>query len=67
MEYSKLAKGVLDGYELMDEEALGILKCPDEDILQLLNGAYQIRKHYYGNKVKLKMIINTKSGNCSEN
>ncbi|MEN1970610.1 biotin synthase BioB [Lentibacillus sp. N15] len=67
MEYSKLAKGVLAGYQLTDEEAIGMLKCPDEDILQLLNGAYQIRKHYYGNKVKLNMIINTKSGNCSEN
>jgi biotin synthase len=35
--------------------------------LDLLSGAYQVRKHYYGNKVKLNMIINTKSGLCPEN
>ncbi|UOQ83620.1 biotin synthase BioB [Gracilibacillus salinarum] len=67
MDYSKLATDVLNGYELTDEEALSILESPDESLLLLLNGAYQIRKHYYGNKVKLNMIINTKSGNCSEN
>lgn len=67
MDYSKLATEVLNGYELTDEEALSILESPDEDLLQLLNGAYQIRRYYYGNKVKLNMIINTKSGNCSEN
>ncbi|GGB58307.1 biotin synthase [Lentibacillus populi] len=67
MNWDVLAQDVINGYELTDEEALAILKSPNEEILQLLSGAYQIRKHYYGNKVKLNMIINTKSGNCSEN
>jgi biotin synthase len=35
--------------------------------LLLLHGAYEIRKHYYGKKVKLNMIINAKSGLCPEN
>ncbi|HEX6593782.1 MAG TPA: biotin synthase BioB [Bacillota bacterium] len=65
--WNDLAEQVLDGYELNEEEALAILNCPDEEILQLLDSAYTIRKHYYGNKVKLNMIINTKSGACSEN
>src|SRR5699024_3197965 len=65
--WNHLAEQVLDGYELNEEEALAILNCPDEEILQLLDSAYTIRKHYYGNKVKLNMIINTKSGACSEN
>lgn len=65
--WNELAEQVLDGYELNEEEALAILNCPDEEILQLLDSAYTIRKHYYGNKVKLNMIINTKSGACSEN
>lgn len=66
-DYNALAQKVLDGYQLTDEEALSILDSPDEDLLPLLHGAYQIRKHYYGNKVKLNMIINTKSGLCPEN
>ena len=48
-------------------EALSILDTPDEDLLPLLHAAYTIRKHYYGNKVKLNMIMNTKSGLCPEN
>jgi len=66
-DYNKLAQQVLDGHQLTDAEALAILDSPDEDLLPLLHGAYQIRKHYFGNKVKLNMIINTKSGLCPEN
>ncbi len=67
MNYEEVAKQVLQGYELTDKEALEILESPDEDLLQLLHAAYKIRKTYYGNKVKLNMIINTKSGLCPEN
>ncbi|MFC0297212.1 biotin synthase BioB [Geobacillus jurassicus] len=62
-----LAEQVLGGHELTDEEALAILECPDEELLLLLQGAYRIRSAYYGNKVKLNMIINAKSGLCPEN
>jgi len=67
MIWNTLAKKVLSGEEITNEEALAVLNCPDEDLLLLLHGAYQIRKHYYGNLVKLNMIINTKSGACPEN
>ncbi|MGX9132921.1 biotin synthase BioB [Rummeliibacillus sp. JY-2-4R] len=67
MDYSKLAQNVIDGYVITDEEALAILECPDTDLLKVLDASYQIRHHYYGNKVKLNMIINTKSGLCPEN
>lgn len=62
-----LAQDVINGNELTDKEAVNILESPDNDILQLLNGAYQIRKKYFGNKVKLNVIINTKTGLCPEN
>jgi biotin synthase len=62
-----LADRVLEGKEITDEEAEAILDCPDEELLLLLQGAYKIRKTYYGNKVKLNMIINAKSGLCPEN
>ncbi|MDM5331983.1 biotin synthase BioB [Ureibacillus composti] len=67
MDYGLLATKVLEGYELTDTEALAILESPDDELLSLLHATYQIRKHYYGNKVKLNMIINTKSGLCAEN
>lgn len=62
-----LADRVLRGEEISNQEALAILNCPDEELLLLLQGAYKIRHHYYGNKVKLNMIINAKSGLCPEN
>ena len=65
--YDALAQRVLAGHVLTDDEALSILDNPDDDLLPLLHAAYTIRKHYYGNKVKLNMIINTKSGLCPEN
>lgn len=67
MNYQKLATQVLDGYVLTDEESLALLNSPDEDLLLLLHATYSIRSHYFGNKVKLNMIINTKSGLCPEN
>lgn len=67
MRYIDLAEQVLEGHDLTDEEALSILNVSDEDLLTLLHAAYTIRKHYYGNKVKLNMIMNTKSGLCPEN
>jgi biotin synthase len=63
----ELADRVIEGYELTDEEAQAILDCPDEELLLLMQGAYNIRRTYYGNKVKLNMIINAKSGLCPEN
>jgi biotin synthase len=65
--WKQVALQVLNGEELTNEEALSILNCPDEELLELLNGAYKIRHHYYGNKVKLNMIVNAKSGLCPEN
>ncbi|WP_339230786.1 biotin synthase BioB [Oceanobacillus sp. FSL K6-2867] len=62
-----MADRVLAGEEISDDEALAILNCPADELLLLLHGSYNIRRHYYGNKVKLNMIINAKSGLCPEN
>lgn len=66
-QWMELADRVLAGAEVSDEEALSILNCPDEEILLLMHGAFHIRKHFYGKKVKLNMIMNAKSGLCPEN
>lgn len=67
IQFDQLANAVLEGHKLTDEEAMAILNCPDEELLPLLHSTYKIRKHFYGNKVKLNMIVNTKSGHCPEN
>lgn len=45
---------------------MAVLEAPNEQVLPLLQAAFQVRKHYYGTKVKLNMIINAKSGLCPE-
>ncbi|MCH6268449.1 biotin synthase BioB [Neobacillus citreus] len=66
MSWSKLANQVIDGYVLTKEQAKEILLSKDDEILSLVNAAYEIRRHYYGKKVKLNLIINAKSGLCPE-
>lgn len=67
IDWVELAENVLFGHKITYEEAAAILDCPDEELLLLLHGAYKIRKAFYGNKVKLNMIMNVKSGYCPEN
>lgn len=66
MDWSKLARKVIEGYSLGREEAKEILSIGDDDVLALVHGAYEIRRHFYGKKVKLNLIINAKSGLCPE-
>ncbi|AGK53781.1 biotin synthase BioB [Bacillus sp. 1NLA3E] len=65
-DWKKLAENILGGYQITKEEALAIVQAPDEEVLEIINAAFLIRHHYYGKKVKLNMIINTKSGLCPE-
>lgn len=66
-DWKELATDVLNGKEITSEEALQILNSPDEELLEILHASYKIRHYYFGNKVRLNKIINTKSGMCSEN
>ena len=65
--WTELAQSVINGLEISREDALRILNIQDKELLEVLQGAYLIRHHYFGNKVKLNMIMNTKSGLCPEN
>ena len=48
------------------EDAIAILEADDTEVLEIMNATYIIRHHHFGKKVKLNMIINTKSGLCPE-
>lgn len=61
-----LAERVLNGEALTKEECLSLFQDETIDTFELLNEAYIVRKHYYGKKVKLNMILNAKSGICPE-
>lgn len=61
------AEKALRGELLSPEEALTVLEADDDELLALMNAAFRVRKHYFGKKVKLNLIINAKSGLCPEN
>ncbi|RAT98797.1 biotin synthase BioB [Brevibacillus sp. Leaf182] len=52
--------------EFSQEEAMKVLQAPDDELLLVMNEAFRVRKHFFGKKVKLNMIINAKSGLCPE-
>ena len=66
MYYHKLADKAINGEEMTKEECLSVLHSPDIEILQLLDAAYKVRRHFFGNRVYIHMLINAKSGLCSE-
>ncbi len=62
----KLSERVMKEDNFTKKEWLSIFESDRIDTLELLHEAYNVRKHYYGKKVKLNMILNAKSGICPE-
>lgn len=61
-----LAQQVLAGDPLSAEQAQQVLACPDEELLALMDAAYQVRRRHFGNRVQLYFLMNAKSGLCPE-
>ncbi|SFD63224.1 biotin synthase [Paenibacillus catalpae] len=66
MQWQSLAEKALSGECLTLEEGLAVLEADNDEVLLIMNAAFAVRKHFYGKKVKLNMIINAKSGLCPE-
>jgi biotin synthase len=65
-EWHDLAERVLAGDELSAADGLGVLECPDDELLDLLAAAYRVRRRWFGNQVQLYFLMNAKSGLCPE-
>jgi biotin synthase len=61
-----LAGQVLAGDPIDRQQALSILRCPDEELLDLLAATFRIRHKYFGKQVQLYFLVNAKSGLCPE-
>jgi biotin synthase len=64
--YGHWALRVLEGETLSREEALAVLRTPDEDVLELLAATYRVRRRHFGREVQLYYLKNAKSGLCPE-
>jgi biotin synthase len=65
-DWQALADAVLAGHTLTHDEAVSIVRAPDEVLLDLLSAAYRIRRQHFGNRVQLYFLMNAKSGLCPE-
>lgn len=59
---TSLQTGTLDAASL-----IRILEDSSLELLPLLEATWQVRKAYFGNRVKIHILDNVQSGNCSEN
>ena len=66
MNWTELADRVIEGQPITKEEAKQIVDAPDEELLAILDAAYRIRRHHHGNKVRVHVLQNAKSGVCPE-
>ncbi len=64
--WSQLSEKAMNNQMLTLQEGLSVLTADDDDVLAMMQAAFTVRKHFFGKKVKLNMIINAKSGLCPE-
>jgi biotin synthase len=64
--WQALADRVLAGGGVDRDEARAILESSDVELLDLLNAAWRVRHHHFGNTVQLFFLMNAKSGLCPE-
>jgi biotin synthase len=65
-DWADLAERVLAGHSVTRDEALAILRAPDEALLDILAAAYKLRRRWFANTVQLYFLMNAKSGLCPE-
>ncbi len=65
-QWGDLADGVLAGRRISREQALDILTSPDSELLGLLQAAFDVRRRFFGTRVRIHVLVNARSGNCSE-
>jgi biotin synthase len=64
--WNALADRALAGEVLTRDEARSVLQAQDEVLLDQIAAAYRLRRHYWGNRVRLHYLLNAQSGLCPE-
>lgn len=65
-DWNRLADRSLAGERIDRAEARAVLAAPDEVLLEQLAAAYRVRRHFWGNRVRLHFLLNAQSGLCPE-
>ncbi|HEV3234416.1 MAG TPA: biotin synthase BioB [Candidatus Dormibacteraeota bacterium] len=62
----RLVDAALDRREPNREDALLLLRSADDEVQRVVAAAYEVRRAYFGKRVKLNFLLNMKSGLCPE-
>lgn len=65
-DWQKLADKALAGEVLTQSESLAVLNAPDAVLLDQLAAVHRVRRHYWGDRVRLHFLLNAQSGLCPE-
>ena len=66
MNWKQISNRIQNNQPATPEEALAILESPNDQLLDILQAAYQLRQQHFGNTVSLHLLRNVKSGVCPE-
>ncbi len=66
MDPNALADRVIAGGTITPDEALAVLRLPDEATYSLVAAAGRVRRHFHGNTMKVNYLVSLKSGKCPE-
>lgn len=66
MNWNQLASKSLEGLALSREESKKVLSALPSETPALVAAAHQVRKTFFGNRVRLNYLLNAKSGICPE-
>ena len=61
MNWKGISNRILEGGTIQPEEALALLESPDDELLDVLQAAYQVRKKHFGKTVSLHLLRNVKA------
>jgi biotin synthase len=61
-----LAEQALAGELIARDDALAVLRAPDAELLDQLAAAHRVRRHHWGDRVRLHFLLNAQSGLCPE-
>jgi len=65
--FDQLASSILDGKPATEDDALAVLRAHDDELMDVVAAASRLRRHFFGNTVKVNYLVNLKSGLCPEN
>lgn len=64
--YQQLTDNALSGISLSQTDGLRVLQDTHLALLPLLHAAFQVRQHYFGQRVRVQILNNVQNGYCPE-